>query len=229
MTIDDGQGYVPPVSGSPENPAMRMVPVPLSTGPDSGEEHTQPPGRRRILDAARELFPRRGYAGTTLRAIAAKAEVDVALISHHFGGKKGLYEEATALMINPQEVADQLSGVPLDQLGTTIVRVLAANWERTEGYAMVARFKTLLIEDPDGLRTAVYQLIWDGVDERLRAEGIDQVDLRVAIAAGHLMGLGIARTVLGYPGISRMSVGEITAIYGPVVQQALTGPLTTDR
>lgn len=205
---------------------MRMVPVEIPADDDGAAPEGQPPGRLRILEAARELFPKRGFAGTTLRAIASKAEVDVALISHHFGGKQGLYDEATALMINPQEVSDQLSAVPLDKLGDNIVRVLVANWERTEGSAMVAQFKTLLIEDPDGLRRAVYTLIWGGVDKRLRDEGVDQVDLRVAIAASHLMGLGVARTVLNYPEIADMPVDDVVELYGPVVQHCLTGDLT---
>ena len=45
----------------------------------------------RILDAAEELFARHGYDGVTMRQIAAKAEVDVALASYHFGKKVDLF------------------------------------------------------------------------------------------------------------------------------------------
>ncbi|MBY6035174.1 forespore capture DNA-binding protein RefZ [Fictibacillus nanhaiensis] len=46
-----------------------------------------------IADAAISLFTSQGYKGTTVRQIAKKAGVNVALISYHFGGKKGLLEE----------------------------------------------------------------------------------------------------------------------------------------
>lgn len=47
-------------------------------------------GRNRILLCAMELFAERGFDGVTTRDIAARAEVSVGLISHHFGSKEGL-------------------------------------------------------------------------------------------------------------------------------------------
>lgn len=47
--------------------------------------------RERILDAAEELFARHGYDGVTIRQIATKAGVDVALASYHFGKKVDLF------------------------------------------------------------------------------------------------------------------------------------------
>ena len=46
--------------------------------------------RARILEAARELFTSRGYHGTSIRQIAAKAEVDHALVLRYFGNKEQL-------------------------------------------------------------------------------------------------------------------------------------------
>jgi AcrR family transcriptional regulator len=49
--------------------------------------------RNTILDAAEPLFADRGFAGTSTRLVAARARCNVALISYHFGGKQGMYEE----------------------------------------------------------------------------------------------------------------------------------------
>ncbi|WP_300381434.1 TetR/AcrR family transcriptional regulator [Henriciella sp.] len=46
-----------------------------------------------ILDAAEALFAEHGYDGVTLRAIAARAGVDVALANYHFGRKHELFEQ----------------------------------------------------------------------------------------------------------------------------------------
>lgn len=46
----------------------------------------------RILDAAEALFAEKGYDGVTLRQIARRAEVDVALASYHFGRKRELFQ-----------------------------------------------------------------------------------------------------------------------------------------
>lgn len=50
--------------------------------------------RSRLLDAARELFAQKGYAGTSTREVSQRAEVAEILLFRHFGNKAGLYEEA---------------------------------------------------------------------------------------------------------------------------------------
>jgi AcrR family transcriptional regulator len=49
--------------------------------------------RDRIMKAAERLFAERGYDGTSIRAIVAKARVNQAAINYHFSGKDGLYRE----------------------------------------------------------------------------------------------------------------------------------------
>lgn len=49
--------------------------------------------RRRILDAARELFVQRGYEATSMRAIADKIEYTPTAIYHHFESKAALLSE----------------------------------------------------------------------------------------------------------------------------------------
>ncbi len=49
--------------------------------------------RDRIMKAAERLFAERGYEGTSIRAIVARAHVNQAAINYHFAGKDGLYRE----------------------------------------------------------------------------------------------------------------------------------------
>ena len=48
--------------------------------------------QRVILDAAESHFASRGFAGASLRRVAADAGVSQPLLHHHFGSKAGLYE-----------------------------------------------------------------------------------------------------------------------------------------
>ncbi|GEN33171.1 MULTISPECIES: forespore capture DNA-binding protein RefZ [Aneurinibacillus] len=48
--------------------------------------------KQKIIRAAVELFDSQGFDGTTVRQIACKADVNVALISYYFKNKKGLLE-----------------------------------------------------------------------------------------------------------------------------------------
>lgn len=60
------------------------------TGRRPGPETT----RADILRAAVELFAERGYEGASLRAITDRAGVDVSMVAHFFGDKRGLFEQA---------------------------------------------------------------------------------------------------------------------------------------
>lgn len=52
--------------------------------------------RARLLVEAMRLFAERGYDGVSIRALAAAADANVALITFHFGSKRGLYDAALA-------------------------------------------------------------------------------------------------------------------------------------
>jgi len=54
---------------------------------------TGPARRRRILDAAVELFAERGYEGTSVGAIAAAAGVTKPVVYDHFASKRELFVE----------------------------------------------------------------------------------------------------------------------------------------
>lgn len=60
--------------------------------PRRGEGHD----RESLLDAALTCFAENGFENTSLRSIAARAGVDVALISYHYGSKLGLWSEVVA-------------------------------------------------------------------------------------------------------------------------------------
>ena len=49
--------------------------------------------RDRVLRAATELFAERGFHGTKVRDIAARAGANVAAGNYHFGSKRDLYLE----------------------------------------------------------------------------------------------------------------------------------------
>ena len=49
------------------------------------------PGRARILDAAVELFARKGFEATSIAEIGAAADISKSVLYHHFGSKPELY------------------------------------------------------------------------------------------------------------------------------------------
>jgi len=47
----------------------------------------------RILAAAEELFAQHGFAGTSLRQVTGRADVNIAAVNYHFGSKENLVNE----------------------------------------------------------------------------------------------------------------------------------------
>lgn len=79
-------------------------------GGDRGEET-----RQRLLEAAIDVFGRRGYEGASTRALAGAAGANLAAIPYHFGSKEGLYLAAAA------HIAEQIGG----RMGPVAERIAA--------------------------------------------------------------------------------------------------------
>jgi AcrR family transcriptional regulator len=69
-------------------PASRARAARVAPGTGTRSQAT----RERILDAAEKLFAGRGYHGVSIRDVTGSADVDVALVSYHFGNKQGLLD-----------------------------------------------------------------------------------------------------------------------------------------
>lgn len=84
-------------------------------------------GRSRILAAGLRLFGERGFAATSVRAVAAEADVSPALVLHHFGSKEGLRGAVDAEVLARFEAAADMSlgvtdaQVTVDQLVERLV------------------------------------------------------------------------------------------------------------
>lgn len=85
--------------------------------------------RLAILDAARVRFAGTGFDKTSIRAIAADADVDPALVHHYFGNKQQLFAAAVDFPVDPDTTLLAVDAAPLDELGQTIVRAVVTVWD----------------------------------------------------------------------------------------------------
>ena len=78
--------------------------------------------QKRLLEAAEQLFARRGFAGVTMRDIGQLARANVAAAHYHFGSKEGLVMEMLQQRIAPinaerlrmlDEAKNEAEGKPL--------------------------------------------------------------------------------------------------------------------
>jgi AcrR family transcriptional regulator len=106
--------------------------------------------RQRILDAAQTEFAAKGFAGARVEAIARRAGLNKQLISHHFGGKLGLYQ---AVMSRRRRVG----GAALASVTGPMPDALAT-------------LNALGADDPEWIRV----LLWETLEDGERAEGADE-------------------------------------------------------
>jgi len=57
--------------------------------------------RSRLLKEGRKLFARKGFKGTSIRALTSAAGVNLGAVTYHFGSKEGLYHEVLEDCLSP--------------------------------------------------------------------------------------------------------------------------------
>ncbi len=83
-----------------------------------------------LLEAAGELFAEHGLEGTNIRAIAEKAQANIAAVNYHFGTKENLYTEALrhvatcAPVIPPEVFLARLRGGGVENSPEAVIRDL---------------------------------------------------------------------------------------------------------
>jgi AcrR family transcriptional regulator len=189
----------------------------------AGRWRTGQQSRQRIIDAARERFMRAGYDKATVRAIAADAGVDVAMVYYFFDSKEGLF--TASALAGPEHPLHQLAAL-LDegtqQIGPRLVRRFLEHWE--EG-AVFEPFMTLWRSaaiHPQA-RKVLHDSLAGPIAERVAAEfGVADAELRVELVASHLAGLAFARYQLKIEPLASTSVDDLVGWLGPTVQRYLT-------
>jgi len=189
----------------------------------------RPPGtsdtRERILTSARDLFARNGIDKTSIRAIAADAGVDPALVHHYFGTKQELFGAAIRAPINPMEVLGPLRDTPLEQLGYTLPSILLPLWDSEMGKGFIATIRSLLAGSEVSLiRTFLQEVIAKEVGSRVdNPPGSGMI--RVQFVASQLVGVVMARYILELDPFKSLPIEQIAETIAPNLQRYLTGEL----
>lgn len=201
--------------------------APEHPGGRTGRRPGAPGTRVEILSAATELFGRDGYSATSMRAVARAAGVDAALVVHYFDSKPGLLRAVLERHLDPddEDVAELLAGPP-QTVGEGLVRCLVERWDGEDPEA-ITTLMTCSLRDPvagELLQEAVKQRITGPVAGALARDGSGaQTDLRADLAAAQIIGLAIARQSLRLPSLVERDAGALAAVFGPILQQTLTG------
>lgn len=189
----------------------------------------RPPGasdtRERILVNARELFARNGIDKTSIRAIAAAADVDPALVHHYYGTKTQLFAAAIHIPIDPMQIIAPLRQIPVDEIGYTLPRLLLPLWDSEMGKGFLATLRSILAGSETSLvRSFLQEIIAKEVGSRVD-DPPGSGPIRVQFVASQLVGVVIARYILELDPFKSLPVEQIAETIGPNLQRYLTGEL----
>jgi len=195
-----------------------------SAGP-RGRRPGGPDTRGEILAAARESFAHRGFAGTTIRAVAASAGVDAALVHHYFGSKDDLFIAALEIPVDPRAIMPSVFADGVGGAGERLLRVFLGVWENPEArLPLIALVRTSLGEagPVNLLREGMLRIVFGPLAAHLPG---DDAERRVSLVASQLIGLVVGRYVLQLSPLAAMTPDEVIACVAPTIQRYLDGPL----
>lgn len=181
--------------------------------------------RDRILASARELFASKGIRNTSIRAVAAAAGGDSALVHHYFGTKEQLFAAAVHILIDPMEVIGPLREVPVEELGHQLPAMLLPLWDSEIGAAFIATLRSILAGSESNLfRTFIEDVIAVEVGARVD-DPPGSGTIRIQFVASQLVGVVMARYILQLEPFASLPPEQVARTIAPNLQRYLTGDL----
>jgi AcrR family transcriptional regulator len=178
-----------------------------------------------VLEAARGAFAARGYAGTSVRAVARDAGVDPSLVHHYFGSKDDLFLAALDIQVDPRVVIPTLFADGTDGAGERLLRKFLSVWDDEQTrLPLLALVRTSLGEagPVSLLREGMFRMVFGPVSAALPAEHAER---RAELVATQLIGLVVGRYLLRLEPLASMPTEELVGWVAPNLQRYLDGPL----
>lgn len=202
--------------------AAAVSPVRARPGRRPGHSST----REEIARAAREQFAAGGYDRVTLRAVAAQAGVDAALVAYFFGSKRELFDE----VVNPSSdssalIARLLEGDPRlvgERLARLVIEALDDTGRRER---ILGTIRTAAVE-ADTARKVGEKFTTELLEPVVSQLGVAQAPLRAALVMSQILGLTLARHVVGLEDLTSASQDELVAALAPTLQRYLVGDIS---
>jgi len=182
--------------------------------------------REAILEAARVQFGELGYGRTTLRGVARRAGVDPRLVLHYFGSKAGLFQASVTLPVDPAALAADVFGAgPEGAADRAAERFIGLLEDETTRRGLLALLRAAVAE-PEAAVSIRAVLAERVIGPIARQIGTDNPERRAAMMGSLLVGLAVARHIVGIEPLASMSRHELDAAIRPVIRHYLAGDWT---
>ncbi|MGY0230302.1 TetR/AcrR family transcriptional regulator [Longispora urticae] len=171
--------------------------------------------RAAILAAARERFAADGYEKATIRAIAADAGIDPAMVMRYYGNKEGLFAVAAQLDLRLPD----LTALDRATIGDTLAGHLFDRWEDDDALVAMLRAGVSNADVLDRLR----EIFARQVGSAVAAVCPDDPATRAGLVATQALGLALCRYVLRLPPVVGFTRAQVVTWLGPTFQRYIVG------
>jgi AcrR family transcriptional regulator len=174
--------------------------------------------RSAILDSARERFAADGYERATIRAIAADAEIDPALVMRYFGNKEKLFAAAANFDLRVPD----LSSMPRKTVGATLVGHFLERWENDDTLKALLRAGVSNQIAATRLRTIFATQLVAAIAPLFESRATAVT--RAGLVVSQMLGLALTRYLLRLPPIVTLDHASLVHWLAPTIQRYLTAP-----
>ena len=172
--------------------------------------------KARILAAARKHFAASGYERATIRAIAADARVDPALVMRYFGTKEKLFAAAAEFDLRLPD----LTAVPRDTVGSVLVGFFLERWESDDSLQALLRAAVSHKVAVARLRAIFATQVMPAVAPLCKDRATAAT--RVGLVATQMLGMALCRYVLRLPPVLALDRAAVIRWLAPTIQRYLT-------
>ena len=181
--------------------------------------------RDRIATEARLSFGTHGFERTTIRDVAAAADVNPALVMHYFGSKERLFVDTMVIPFDPAPVVTTLLDGERSTLGRRLAAFLLDAFEDPRSRAVLLGRIRAAVGSPDAAALVREKITGELIGPLSRSLGVDEPDLRAGLASTALMGFAVTRFIVAIDAVAALTRERAEAYLGRQLQEALVEPL----
>jgi len=171
----------------------------------------------RILAAARKHFAASGYERATIRAVAAEAGIDPALVMRYFGNKEKLFAAAAEFDLRLPD----LTAVPRGTVGSVLVGYFLDRWESDDSLQALLRAAVSHQVAVARLRAIFATQVMPAVAPLSKDRATAAT--RVGLVATQMLGMALCRYVLRLPPVVALDRAAVIEWLAPTIQHYLIG------
>ena len=185
--------------------------------------------RGAILTAARKVFAEHGFEKASIRMIAAKAEVDPALVLHYFNSKEELFLAVVELPFDPDKMIAKVYAQGEAGLAERLVRLFLCIWDGpTSGPVLMGVLRSAASNRVAArlMRELFATQIVRRVREHLSGQiPPEEIPLRASFVGSQLFGLALSRYIMKIEPLASADPETIVAAIAPNIHRYLFEPL----